>query len=246
MKPEVSIRPAAGHPPPFRYMLREVTRACREFDLIAEGDRVAVAVSGGKDSRALLELLLRYREEKAGFPFELVALHVTGTAAGFPDLSAELEPWFQALGVEYHFVPLELPPDEPLPLSCFRCSWNRRRALFIASAELRCNKVAFGHNADDAAATVLLNLMFNRRLETMAPRVQFFGGVVTVIRPLIYIAEKELARYGSAAGYPDVPPCPQGLTSRRAQIKAMLRQFGPAQEQIRANLWRAARAAMGF
>ncbi|MCX7682393.1 MAG: hypothetical protein N2508_10625 [Anaerolineae bacterium] len=244
----LSIRPvaSAGHPPPFRYMLREVVRACKEFDLIAEGDRIAVAVSGGKDSRALLELLLRYREEKTSHSFHLIALHVTGTAAGLPDLSAELEPWFRALGVEYQFVPLELPPDEPLPLNCFRCSWNRRKALFLASARLHCNKLAFGHTADDAAATVLLNLMFNRRLETMAPRVPFFGGVVTIIRPLIYVAEKELARYGNTVGYPDVAPCPQGLTSRRAQVKAMLRQFGPAQEQIRVNLWRAARAAMGF
>ena len=234
------------HPPPFQYMLREVTRACKEFDLIAAGDRVAVAVSGGKDSCALLELLLSYRETRARYHFQLIALHVTGTAAGFPDLSAELETWFQTLGVEYHFIPLELPPQEPLPLDCFRCSWNRRKALFIAASGLHCNKLAFGHNADDAAATVLLNLMFNRRLETMAPRVTFFDGIGTVIRPLIYIPEKELARYGNAAGYPELPPCPQGLTSRRAQVKAMLHQFGQAQEQIRVNLWRAARMAMGF
>ncbi len=244
----VSGNPAvtARHAPSFQYMLRAVTRACKEFDLIAEGDRVAVAVSGGKDSRALLELLLSYRETRARCHFQLIALHVTGAAAGFPDLSAGLEAWFQTLGVEYHFVPLELPPQEPLPLDCFRCSWNRRKALFIAAARLHCNKLAFGHNADDAAATVLLNLMFNRRLETMAPRVPFFDGIITVIRPLIYIPEKELARYGNAAGYLEPPSCPQGLTSRRAQVKAMLRQFGQAQEQIRVNLWRAARAAMGF
>ncbi len=244
----VSGNPAvtARHTPPFQHMLRTVTRACKEFDLIAEGDRVAVAVSGGKDSRALLELLLSYRETRARYHFQLIALHVMGAVAGFPDLSAELEAWFQTLGVEYHFVPLELPPQEPLPLDCFRCSWNRRKALFIAASRLHCSKLAFGHNADDAAATVLLNLMFNRRLETMAPRVPFFGGIVTVIRPLIYIPEKELARYGNAAGYPELPPCPQGQTSRRAQVKAMLRQFGQAQEQIRVNLWRAARTAMGF
>jgi len=227
------------------FLLREVTRAIGEFDLIVEGDRVAVAVSGGKDSRALLELLLRHRC-KVPYRYDLLALHVVGTSAGFPDLQPELEPWFRELGVEYHFAPLELPPGEPLPLSCFRCSWNRRKALFTAAVGLGCNKLAFGHHADDAAATTLLNLMFNGRLETMAPHVEFFDGAVTVIRPLIYVPEKELTRYGQAAGFPGDTTCPQGLTSRRAQIKALLRQFGQDQRQIRANLWRAARRVMGF
>ena len=228
------------------FLLKSVTRACKEFDLLAEGDRVAVAVSGGKDSRALLQLLLRY-QRKIPYRYELLAFHVVGTSAGFPDLRAELEPWFRELGIKYHFVPLELPPEEPLPLNCSRCSWNRRKALFTAAVGQNCNKLAFGHHADDAAATALLNLMFTGRLETMAPRVEFFDGAVTVIRPLIYLPEKELVRYARAAGFPDRPPlCPQGLTSKRAQIKALLRQFGRDQTQIRANLWRATRRAMGF
>jgi len=227
------------------YLLKSVAQACKEFDLLAEGDRIAVAVSGGKDSRTLLDLLLRY-QARVPYRYELMALHVVGISAGFDDLRPELEPWFQGRGVEYHFAPLELAPDEPLPLNCFRCSWNRRKALFTAAVGSGCNKLAFGHHADDAAATTLLNLMFNGRLETMAPRVQFFDGAVTVVRPLIYLPEKELVRYGQVAGFPDLPPCPQGLTSRRAQIKAFLRQFGRDQDQIRVNLWRAARRAMAF
>jgi len=227
------------------FLLKHVARACKEFDLLAEGDRVAVAVSGGKDSRALLQMLLRFRH-KAGYHYELLALHVIGVPAGFPDLRPELEPWFRELGVEHRFAPLELPPDEPLPLDCFRCSWNRRKALFTAAVEMGCNKLAFGHNADDAAGTTLLNLFFTGRLETMAPQVEFFDGAVTVIRPLIYVPEKELARYGRAAGFPTPSPCPQHLTSQRTQMKTLLRQFGRDQRQIRANLWRAARRAMGF
>lgn len=206
---------------------------------------MAVAVSGGKDSRALLELLLAYRGQ-VPYSYDVVALHITGEVAGFPDLRPDLEPWFQQLGVESHFASLELPPGEPLPLDCFRCSWNRRKALFTAAVALGCTKLAFGHHADDAAATTLLNLMFTGRLETMAPRVSFFDGAITVIRPLIYVPEKELVRYAQAAGFPDVPPCPQGLVSQRAQIRQMLRGFGRAQKQIRANLWRAARKEMGF
>lgn len=227
------------------FLLKSVAQACKEFGLLAEGDRVAVAVSGGKDSRALLDLLLRYRS-RVPYSYELVALHVTGISAGFPDLRPELEPWFQELGIAYQFAPLELPPGEPLPLDCFRCSWNRRKALFTAAVGEGCNKLAFGHNADDAAATTLLNLFFNGRLETMAPCVGFFDSAVTVIRPLIYLPEKELARYGRAAGFSDPPACSQGATSRRVQVKALLRQFGRDQGQIRVNLWRAARRAMGF
>jgi len=228
------------------FLLKPFTRACKEFDLLAEGDRVAVAVSGGKDSRALLQLLLRH-QRKTPYRFELMAFHVVGTAGGFPDLQPELEPWFRKLGVEYHFIPLELPPDEPLPLDCFRCSWNRRKALFTASVGQGCGKLAFGHHADDAAATALMNLLFTGRLETMLPRREFFDGAVTVIRPLIYLPEKKLARYGRVAGFPDLAPaCPHGLASKRAQMKALLHQFGRDQTQVRANLWRAARRAMGF
>jgi tRNA 2-thiocytidine biosynthesis protein TtcA len=227
------------------FLVKPVARACKEFDLLAKGDRVAVAISGGKDSRALLDLLLRY-QKRVPFSYELVALHIVGTSAGFLDLRPKLEPWFRELGIEYHFAPLELPPEEPLPLDCFRCSWNRRKALFTAAAELGCGKLAFGHHADDAAATTLLNLMFNGRLETLAPRVEFFDGVVTVIRPLIYVLEKDLAPYGRAGGFSDPPSCPQGLTSKRAQVEELLRRFGREQKQIRANLWRAARRTMGF
>lgn len=204
-----------------------------------------MAVSGGKDSRALLNLLLRYRKH-VPFSYELIALHIVETPADFPDQRAELESWFRELGTEYHFVPLELPPDEPLPLDCFRCSWNRRKALFTAAVAQDCGKLAFGHHADDAAVTTLMNLMFNGRLETVAPRIEFFDGAVTVIRPLIYLAEKELVYYGKAAGFPRRPACPQGLASRRVQIETFLRQLGREQDQIRANLWRAARRAMGF
>lgn len=226
-------------------LLKSFARACKEFGLLEEGDRVAVALSGGKDSTSLLDLTLRYRE-RAGFSYEVVAVHVVGTAAGFPDLTEVLRPWLEALGVEYRFVPLELPPGEPLPLTCFRCAWNRRKALFLAADALGCNKLALGHHADDAAVTALLNLLFTGRLETLEPRVPFFGGRITVIRPLIYIPAKELARYARLSGFPVAPPCPYQPDDNRRRVAEFLRSFdGRQQEMIRANLWRAARRAAG-
>lgn len=226
------------------YLLRLVSRACREFDLLGEGDRVAVAVSGGKDSCALLHLLLHYRE-RVQYGYDLVALHVVGTHVGLPDLTAVLPPWFERLGVVYRLVRLELPPDEPLPLSCFRCSWNRRKALFLAADEAGCNKLALGHHADDAAVTALLNLLFAGRLETLQPKVDFFGGRITLIRPLIYVPAKAIADYARVAGFPSAPPCPQQRSLNREKVEVFLRGFGRHQDRIRANLWRVARRETG-
>ena len=125
------------------YMLKNVNRAIREFEMIANGDRIAVAVSGGKDSRALLHLL-RARQPSVPEEYHLLALHVEADSVGQPRLRPVLEPWFRELGVEYAFLALDLAPDEPQPLDCFRCSWNRRKALFRKASELGCNKLAFG------------------------------------------------------------------------------------------------------
>jgi len=228
------------------YLLKNVNKAIREFDMIADGDRVAVCVSGGKDSRSLL-YLLHARQPTVPEGYHLVALHVEAEIAGYPHLRPVLEPWFQEMGVDYAFVPLDLPPGEPLPLDCFRCSWNRRKALFLKAHELGCNKLAFGHHADDALHTTLLNLFYSGRLETMAPNVQFFDGQISVIRPLIYVEERRLDQLTRALAFP-LPKvtCPLSRTSKRAWIKEWLRHAGPDYRQIRMNLWRAARQHSGF
>ena len=223
------------------YLLKNVNKAIREFNMIADGDRVAVAVSGGKDSRLLLHLL-HARQQSVAEKYHLTALHVDSEVAGYPRLRPVLEPWFRGMGVDYAFVPLELSPDEPLPLDCFRCSWNRRKALFLKARELGCNKLAFGHHADDALQTTLLNLFYSGRPETMAPTVDFFDAQIIVIRPLIYTEERRLDQLARALAFPrDDVTCPHNDTSRRAWIKEWLRNAGADYRQIRANLWRVAR-----
>lgn len=223
------------------YLLKNVNKAIRDFDLIADGDRVAVAVSGGKDSCSLLHLL-RARQRIVPERYHLVALHVEAKVADYPHLRPVLEPWFCESGVDYAFVPLNLPPGEPLPLDCFRCSWHRRKALFLKAHELGCNKLAFGHHADDAVETTLLNLFYSGRLETMAPSVQLFDDQITVIRPLIYLEERRLGQLARTLGvsYSEAS-CPHNQTSKRAWVKKWLRQSGADYRQIRTNLWRVAR-----
>jgi tRNA 2-thiocytidine biosynthesis protein TtcA len=222
-----------------RNLLKSVNRAVREFELIADGDRIAVGVSGGKDSRVLLDVL-RCGVDIPG-AYTVVAVHIDGTGAGLSDIVPTLEPWFRELGVDYDIAPLAVADDEPLPMDCFRCARNRRKTLFIAAERMGCNKVAFGHHADDAAVTTLMSLMVKGRLETLEPRRSFFDGRLTLIRPLIYTTEKEIARYARAQGwtFPPELDCPREAEARRSKLERFLATFrDKEQEQIRANLWR--------
>jgi tRNA 2-thiocytidine biosynthesis protein TtcA len=221
------------------FALKQVNRAIREFAMIADGDRVAVAVSGGADSCALLHLL-HARQATAPERYQLVALHVQMHPAGLPDMRPVLEPWFIRLGVEYAFVPIALGARDTLPLNCQRCAWNRRKALFLKAHALGCHKLAFAHHADDAAETALLNLLFTGRLQTLAPRLDFFGHTITLIRPLIYLEKSRLTQLARALALPyGAIPCPHAETSRRAWIRRWLAEAGRERRQIRANLWRA-------
>jgi tRNA 2-thiocytidine biosynthesis protein TtcA len=121
------------------------------------------------------------------------------------------------VGLEYAFREITIMDSEGAEPGCFWCAWNRRKALFQTAHEMGCNKVAFGHHADDIAQTTLRNLFYQSRLRTMEPKVEFCDGVITLIRPLAYIPEKEIVRFAQAAGLPVQPPtCAHAHTTRRA------------------------------
>jgi tRNA 2-thiocytidine biosynthesis protein TtcA len=175
---------------------------------------------------------------------DLIAVHVYDDVGADERLRIDLEAWFQDSGVEYAFEPLGVPTDEPRPLSCFRCAWHRRKALFLTADRLNCNKVAFGHHADDVAETALLNLFYSGRLQSMDPRVEFFDGKITVIRPLVYAPKKELTRFAQASSFPPPPPrCPNSLTSRRVRMQAILQELERDHQGARSNVLRALRRA---
>jgi len=221
-------------------MLKDVNRAIRDYAMLANGDRVAVAVSGGKDSLSLLRLL-DLRRKLCAEKYELVALHVVGDARGAdtPTHYPLLE-WLEASGYETWTAPLELAQGETVPLDCHRCSWNRRKALFIVAQKTGCNVIAFGHHADDLAQTTLLNLLYYGKLETMAPRREYFSGRLRLVRPLCYTAESEIRRFARACDFPPPPPrCPQGDVSRRGLAKELLRLAQTGGKEVRANLLRA-------
>ncbi len=222
------------------WLLKKVDKAIRDYGMIAEGDRVAVAVSGGKDSLALLRLL-DLRRKHVPETYDLVALHVVGDARG-PEgpAHAPLLDWLEQQGYNFAVEPLYLPAGEPLPLTCARCTWHRRRTLFEMAARLGCNVVALGHHADDLAQTTLLNLLYHGRVETMAPQREYFNEILRLVRPLCYLAEKEIRRLARATGFPPPPSaCPRNETSRRALVADLLRQAEKECRDARGNLLRA-------
>jgi tRNA 2-thiocytidine biosynthesis protein TtcA len=222
------------------YLLRNVNRAIREFDMIRDGDRVAVAVSGGKDSLALLRLL-QVRRSYSRTHYELAAVHVQGNAAGVTEAYPPLDAWLQAEGVPYCIVEPMVEEGEALPFDCQRCTWVRRKAVFFAAEELECRVVAYAHHADDVAQTTLLNLLYGGSVATLAPCADYFGGQFRLIRPLIYIPKKALSRLARAAGFPPPPPaCPRGEHTARRKIAKMLETLGRDYvTQARPNLMRA-------
>jgi hypothetical protein len=130
------------------FLLRSVGKAAREYGMLRDGDRVAVAVSGGKDSLALLDLLDRYRH-LASVNYDLAAIHVRGDATGVTAAHQPLEDWLAAAGLPYRSVEPEPNAGDEAPLECQRCTWLRRKALFFAADELACNVLAYAHHADD-------------------------------------------------------------------------------------------------
>ena len=216
-------------PSGFAALRRAVGRAIADFDMIGDGDRVMVCVSGGKDSHTLLDALLALRRA-APVDFELVAVNLDQKQPGFP---AEVLPaHFEALGVEYrvverdtHSVVRRVIPEGGT--ACSLCSRLRRGILYSVAEELGATRIALGHHADDALETLLLNLFHNGRIKSMPPRLRSDDGRHTVIRPLAYCRERDIAAYSAAAGHPIVPCdlCGSQPNLRRRLVKAEIARW---------------------
>lgn len=186
---------------------RTMLRTVGDHRLLEDGDRILVAISGGKDSYTLLDLLWRARR-KAPVSWELIAVHLDQGQPGYDGKA--LARWLEEFGCPHevlredtYSIVKELAGDDTT--YCSTCSRLRRGTLYTAAERLGCNKVALGHHRDDALETFLLNLLYAGRLQAMPARYRTVDGRFEVIRPLIECAEGDIARHAAEAGYPIMP-----------------------------------------
>lgn len=223
------------------YLSKKVDRAVRDHNMISDGDRVLVGVSGGKDSLSLLRLLV-YSRGRSAAKFDLVAAHVRGDARGLNvSTPPGLADWVASEGVALVQREMAAPENVALPMDCERCSRGRRRTLFEIADEQGCSKVALGHNLEDFAHTALMNLFQSGRLESMAFRRDYFGGRFAVIRPLACIREHDLVRFAKVCGFPvSENQCPLASTSRRQRARELMAAVSREFRHAGVNIVRAA------
>jgi tRNA 2-thiocytidine biosynthesis protein TtcA len=223
-----------------RRLLRATARAIEDFDLVADGDRILVAVSGGKDSYALLHLLMRLRE-RAPIRFELVAVNLDQGHPGFP--ASTLEDHFRAVGVPYRMLSQDTLSivKRVVPEGgtyCSACSRLRRGILYNAAVEMGCGKIALGHHRDDLIETLLMSALYSGRLQTMPVRLRSDDGRNVVIRPMAYAAEEEIAAFAEAMRFPVVPCglCGSQPNLMRQRVKALLADLSAEHPAVKGNL----------
>src|SRR6202041_617164 len=206
-----------------------VGKAIADFRMIAEGDHVMVCLSGGKDSYTLLDILLSL-QRSAPVSFEITAVNLDQKQPGFP---AEVLPrYLEELGVRFHIIEQNtyavvkrvIPDGKTL---CGLCSRLRRGALYRFAAENGITKIALGHHRDDIVETLFLNMFFGGRLKAMPPKLLSEDRRHIVIRPLAYVAERDIVRYAAARYFPIIPCtlCGSQTHLQRAAVKTMLQDW---------------------
>lgn len=227
------------------YVAKEIKRltgkAIHTMDMIRDGDHVMVAVSGGKDSLALL-WLLKERIKRVPIDYRITAVHVD---PGFGANSADqMTSFFLAHGFEFRVIESDIGPKAHGPQNrenpCFLCSRLRRKLLFQMAEEVGCNRMAFGHHKDDLIETFFLNVFYGASISTMVPVQGFFGGKLTVIRPFYLVDEDLIRRYAQLMDWPEISlDCPTAGSSKREEIKNMLKHFYRSNRKIKGNIFHA-------
>jgi len=210
-------------------LCREASRAILDFNMIEDGDKVMVCMSGGKDSYTLLDIL-RKLQRRAPIQFDLVAVNLDQRQPGFPDHI--LPDYFKSIGVNFHIetqdtysVVKRVVPEGKT--TCGLCSRLRRAILYKVADELGATKVALGHHRDDIVQTLMLNMFYGGRMKGMPPKLVSDDGKHVVIRPLCYISEKDTTRWAQYQGFPIIPCnlCGSQDGLQRVAVAEMLREW---------------------
>ena len=213
----------------FKRLKHNAGEAILRYNMIEEGDRVMVCLSGGKDSYTMLDLLL-VLQKKAPVSFELVAVNLDQKQPGFPE--HVLPDYLKTLGVEYHIVEQDTYSivKDKIPegkTTCGLCSRLRRGILYSFAEEIGASKIALGHHQDDIIETFFLNMFFNGQLKTMPPKLLSDNKKHVVIRPLALCKENDIAAYAQIKEYPVIPCnlCGSQENMQRKVVKGMIQQW---------------------
>jgi tRNA 2-thiocytidine biosynthesis protein TtcA len=227
----------------YKLLNKALGKAIHTYDMIADGDRIAVGLSGGKDSWALLWLLAE-RQRRAPISYRLFPIHIDPGFDNAP--TGEMTAVVRDMGLSLHIehtdygIQAHSPSNRENP--CFLCSRLRRKRLFEIADDFGCRKLALGHNKDDLIETLFINLFYAGEMSTMMPSQPFFNGKFTMIRPLAYADEKALVRFSDEMGWPiRENPCPSAGNSKRAEIKSLLQKLYRGNKKVKGNIFRAMR-----
>ncbi len=213
----------------YKRLARQVGQAIADYQMIEAGDKVMVCLSGGKDSYALLDILLRLRE-RAPLHFDIVAVNLDQKQPGFPEHI--LPEYLTQKGVPFHIenqdtysIVKRLVPEGKT--TCSLCSRLRRGILYRVASELGATKIALGHHRDDILETLFLNLFYGGKLKGMPPKLQSDNGKHIVIRPLAYVKEADLEDYSALRQFPIIPCnlCGSQANLKRAEMKVLIRDW---------------------
>jgi len=222
------------------YISKKCGRAIMDYRMLEDGDKVMVAVSGGKDSLTLLRIL-NDRRKFVPIKYSLIAVHID---MGYPEsISRQMKSYFKKIGVDFRVVKSdELKKTGPKDINCFWCSWNRRKVLFQTADKLGCTKVALGHHMDDIIETTLMNLFFQGEISTMAPKQELFKGKIVIIRPMAYVEEREISGFAKSEKLRVYScKCPHSELSQRFMMSKIVSQVKRTCPEVKKNIFRSLR-----